>query len=129
MTNTTAKPPDILIEIPGLPKMYNQFKNMHWAAKAKHVKQWKQLVFISLVSKKLIPASPYSKARLKLVRCSSAPPDFDNIAQSFKPVLDGLVEAGVLQDDSLAVIGKPEYGWEKVAPSQGKIIIQVWRDE
>ena len=44
--------------------------------------------------------------------------------QSFKPILDGFVKAGVLKDDSPAVIGAPEYSWEKAGRGKGRI--SVW---
>lgn len=119
----------IHFELPGLPKMYNQYKNMHWAAKAQHVRDWKQRVYFKLVATKQIPAKPFNKAKVKLVRCSSAQCDFENLAQSMKPILDALVESGVIIDDNMSVIGRPEYEWQKVKPKGGKIIVSVWGEE
>jgi Holliday junction resolvase RusA-like endonuclease len=114
----------ITLEIPGLPTMINKSKSFHWAKRAKETKQWKQLVFFHLQSKGLIPPAPYQKAEVTLTRCSAAVGDMDNIAASFKAVLDGLTEAGVIEDDSPKHV-ELSYGWEKAKALAGHIRIQV----
>jgi Holliday junction resolvase RusA-like endonuclease len=66
------------------------------------------------------------KARVRFTRHSSIRPDFDNLAASFKAVQDGLIDAGVIANDTFAVIGNPEYSWEKASPKGGKITIEVF---
>lgn len=114
----------ITLEIPGLPTMINKSKSFHWAKKAKEAKVWKALVFFHLKSKDLLPATPYKKAEITFTRCSAALPDHDNLAISFKNVLDGLVEAGLIEDDSPKHV-ELSYGWEKAKALHGHIRIQV----
>lgn len=66
-----------------------------------------------------------AKAKLTLTRYSSKEPDFDGLCSSFKNVIDGLVEAGVIIDDKMSVIGQPTYAWVKCPPKKGKIKVVV----
>ncbi|MEE9386377.1 MAG: hypothetical protein V3V08_23430 [Nannocystaceae bacterium] len=45
---------------------------------------------------------------------------------SFKAIVDGLVSCGVLKDDTHAVIGTPEYCWEKAKRAEGHVTVEVW---
>lgn len=71
------------------------------------------------------PAEPLERAHLILTRHSSSEPDFDGLAVSFKPVIDGLVEAGVLANDKSGNIGQPEYRWFKAPMKMGFITVEV----
>jgi hypothetical protein len=71
------------------------------------------------------PKEPYKKASLTLIRCSSVCPDADGLVQSFKAVIDALVFNKILEDDSMAHIGMPNYKWLKAKPKQGKIVVSV----
>jgi hypothetical protein len=71
------------------------------------------------------PRQPLQKATITLTRFSSNEPDFEGLVSSFKPVLDGLIEAGVILDDHPSVIGQPVYLWERCKAGSGKIRIQV----
>lgn len=62
---------------------------------------------------------------MEIVRYSSREPDADNGRGSFKPLLDGLVRAGVLEDDRPSVIGEPVYRWEKVKAGEGSVSVTV----
>lgn len=108
-------------EIPGLPKTTNSGGRDHWKAKAREAKKWKSMVAI-VVSK---PPSPLTKARLTLTRCSSGECDFDGLVSSFKHVIDGLVDAGVIVNDKFSAIGQPTYQMEKASPGKGKIKVKV----
>ncbi len=49
--------------------------------------------------------------------------DHDNLIPRLKPVWDNLVRAGVIEDDSLRVLGWPEYRHEYGKP---KTVIELW---
>jgi hypothetical protein len=111
------------IKIPGLPAMYNGIGHKsHWV-KVRNTNEWKQNVRAAVG--RFLPAEPLKSAKVKFLRCSSCEPDFENNAQSFKPVLDGLVECGVLSDDSPRVVGKPDYDWKSAPKGKGFIQIRV----
>lgn len=120
---TAREPYALAFEIAGLPKVPNELLGAHWRVRAGHAKRWERAVWREVWPLK--PAAPLTKARLTLTRCSARTPDFDNLALSFKPVVDALVKCGVLIDDTPAVIGQPTYAHEKVRPGKGKIKIQV----
>jgi Holliday junction resolvase RusA-like endonuclease len=66
-----------------------------------------------------------TKAKVTFTRYSAVRPDFDNLAASFKAVQDGLIDGGVIENDTHAVIGNPAYEWVKASPRAGKITIKV----
>lgn len=112
----------IEFEIPDLPKTINALGRAHWAVKAQEAAKWKALVHLSVCAYK--PEKPLEKARITLTRYSSGKPDFDGLVSSFKHVLDGLIEAGVIIDDSMDNV-TTEYAWERAQPKKGKIHIRV----
>jgi len=112
-------------EIHGLPKTRNQM-SYNWRACHAEAKKWKnhvigQCEFLGITGLKL------TNAKLTFIRCSSKELDWDNLITSFKHVLDGLTEAGVILDDKPSVIGQPQFFWERCPPKQGKIKIRIER--
>lgn len=110
--------------LPGLPRTTNSGGRAHWAVKVKEAKKWKKLVWL-MVRAAGANGLGLEQAKITLVRASSSEPDFDGLVSSFKHVIDGLVEAGVLKNDKPSVIGQPVYLWEKCAPRQGHIRVTV----
>ncbi len=109
-------------ELPGLPK--SQTNNYgHWHSRSRSKKEWEERVHFATVGMR--PREPLTKAKVTLTRCSAAPPDADNLCASFKPILDGLTKAGIIEDDNMSVIGFPDYKWEKAKPKRGKVRIRV----
>lgn len=73
------------------------------------------------------PHAPLELARVVLTRCSASEPDPDNLAASFKPVVDALVAAGVLSGDEPHRFEgrRPEYRWEPAPRHQGRVRVEV----
>ena len=111
------------LEIPGLPAC-NTASNNHWRVRARHNRKWQHDTILAAKAQGL-PSEPLWKAKVTCTRHSSREPDFENLAHSFKPVIDGLVTGGVLVDDNQAVIGQPDYRWERAAPKSGRITVEV----
>lgn len=114
---------EIEFVIPGLPAMPNVLMYRHWAVKRKNALHWKRMVAYAVSGKK--PKSPLEKATVYLTRVSAREPDWDNLAASFKHVIDGLIVAQILADDSTKTIGQPKISWEKAAPKSGYIRVKV----
>lgn len=114
----------LTFEITALPPTTNG-SHGHWRKKAKIAKQWRQLT-LALAIRNGIPPKPLEKADLVLTRFSAVEPDYDNLVISFKPVIDGLRDAGVLTDDKMSVIGVPSYQWQKTTRNLGKIRVEVF---
>jgi len=110
-------------ELDGLPPM-NSADGMHWRVRRKLRIDWEFRVDLACRGRK--PETPLPKAQVKILRFSSREPDFENLAQGGKFLLDGLVKCGVLEDDRPSVIGQPIYKWIKASPKQGKVRIEVF---
>ena len=113
-------------ELPGLPATTNSARGKftHWKKRYAHDVSWKKAVW-AMVFKSGKPMDPLPKAKIRLVRHSSSRPDYEGLVSTFKPILDGLIEAKVISNDTFDVIGIPEYTWEKAAAKQGKIEVFV----
>lgn len=109
-------------ELPGLPKTTNKTKGSSWWAVNAERKYWKDYVYHVLVH--ALPCKPLEKAKIRCVRYSSSAPDFDGLVSSFKPVIDGLTQCGVIIDDNMDVIGVPEFEWVSCKRGEGRI--EVW---
>lgn len=118
------------ITIPGLPKMITNMKTKNWRATHYEKRKWTDIVKAS-IDFKMKPQKPLERATLICERHSSRPSDFDNRVASFKGVVDGLVEAGVLADDSDDVIIDRKYPRFFVRPKDGfiRIIIEDAADQ
>jgi hypothetical protein len=117
------KPYKIEFELPGLPATVNSMGRKHWTVKTREAKKWRQAVVFAVGSKK--PPKPLARAKVRFVRVSSTAIDSDNLAGSFKHVQDGLIDAGVLENDKYANIGMPVYEWRQGKPKQGHIQVTV----
>lgn len=115
-------------EIQGLPKIFSNGSHGHWRGRYAEAKKWKANVANAVAFEQKRAARQFktlTQARLCLTRFSSVEPDFDGLVISFKNVVDGLVEAGVISGDKVSIIGQPTYLWAKCAPRQGKISVKV----
>lgn len=84
---------------------------------------WDQLIHLKTFGKK--PPQPLRRAALNLTRFGSRYMDADGLVASFKHVVDALVTAGILTDDSWEVIGMPIYDQKIVARGKGRIRIEI----
>ena len=116
----------MLLRFDSLPEL--QADKMHWRIRARYRKAWHERVQDELwwqTSWKYYGSRPLEKAHLVCIRYSSGKaPDQDNLRYSFKPILDGLVRAGVLLDDSPEVI-TAEYHHAKAKRGAGYVTVEV----
>ena len=70
------------------------------------------------------PAEPLQRSAIHLIRYSSVEPDPDNLAASFKPVIDGLREAGVIVNDRSENV-ELRFSWRKAPQNMGMIRVEV----
>jgi len=106
-----------------LPKPVNQQTSMHWTKKGEMVRELKRMVGYITAGKR--PIKPLKKAILTLTRVSSNTPDYDGLVSSFKHIVDGLTECGIIEDDSLEHIGIPNFKHELCKPKKGFIRVKV----
>lgn len=114
---------EIEFEINDLPKTINSIGRRHWSVKVKEANKWKNLVAAHILSRGSCPR--LLRAKITLTRSSSRCPDSDGLVSSFKHVLDGIVGAGLIPDDSYKTIGMPDYRWEHSCKGKGKIKIKI----
>ena len=90
----------IKLVIPGIPPSVNKWRNMHHYQEANEKKYWEQVVWAEVHRQKIKPSQPLSKAtvRYRYYFSSKRRHDPDNYAGKW--IMDGLVKAGVLEDDS-----------------------------
>lgn len=119
-------------EIAGLPKIFSNGSHGSWRGRYGEANKWKKLVnthvHLSIgagIVFRLDKIFPMKSPTLTLTRFSSVEPDFDGLVISFKNVIDGLVESGVIEGDKQSIIGQPRYLWERTKPRQGRIRVRV----
>lgn len=112
------------LQIPGLPKRTNN-NSGNWRARHAEATKWKRLVINAVRWSGKQRTHPLPKAQLTLTRASSVCPDFDGLVSGFKHVLDGLIEAGVIENDKIKNIGVPTYNWTKAPRGKGHITVLV----
>lgn len=123
---TNQTPYVLTLELQGLPKRINQLSGAHWRVRHAETTRWhKRVLGRMMLSRAPPPPRPLERAKIRFIRYSSRAPDFDGLVHSFKPVLDALRKCLVIKDDSMEVIGQPEYEWRKTTPRDGRIEIFV----
>lgn len=114
---------ELSFEIQGLPKTPNQLLRKHWSVVSKNANQWKRLVGLSTRGK--TPRAPLPLAQLTLIRFGTRLMDYDGLVTSFKPVVDGLIESQVIEDDSWNHVGRWDVSQFKVSKGEEKIVVKV----
>lgn len=110
-------------EFPELPPLQPD-QAPHWAIRARHRKRWHRFVAELVLVQRARPTAPLRHARVICTRYSAVAPDADNLGYSFKPLVDGLVEAGVLADDSPDVL-EQELRWSRAPFGAGRVTMTV----
>lgn len=114
------------LRLDGLPPMNTSHTRGHWSKAHREVLRWR--TEIAVLTHQQRPAKPLAHARLTITRHSSVEPDLDNAAQAVKPILDALVSAGILLDDSPRVLARV-YLWQRAAPRKGFIQLELEETE
>lgn len=113
----------LFLKLPGLPKLNNTHYT-NWRVAAAERKKWRRAAFLLATPQR--PFSPLQKCTLTCTRYAyGKKPDFDNLVISFKSIIDGLKDAGVIVDDSSDVILERKYISEKAPPKKGWVEIII----
>lgn len=102
------------IEINELPQSLNKKLRKHWTKNHRENNLWDTLIYQKVFRQ--LPPTPLKRAKLRIVKHFWRTMDFDGFVGSLKPVVDALVTAGVIEDDSWKVL----QAWE---------VDQVFRDK
>lgn len=109
-----------------LPDSLNKGLRAHRFAYQQKNKRWDMLI-IGMVRNKL-PLKPLTKARVTIVRHSWRWLDYDGLVGSMKPIVDALVDAGVMEDDSYTVTG-PWHVTQEFRPKKSGPLLTVCVEE
>lgn len=92
----------ITLSFSGLPPNPNDKSKKHWAENMKITKQWRADAFmLAKAAQARVVGSP-ALLHYHVSLGDERRHDYDNILASFKPIQDGLVDAGMLADDTIA---------------------------
>jgi hypothetical protein len=92
------------LEFETLPKSLNKKLRSNYFKNHKELKSWQMMVELQSFGKK--PDYPLPKASIEIIRHSYRLLDYDGLVGSLKPVIDAIVKAGILIDDSWGVTGR-----------------------
>lgn len=92
------------LSIPWVPKSLNASIDRGWHRNRKDGKAWDAFIWSETRGK--LPEKPLELASISITRHSHRMLDYDGLVGSMKPVVDALVSAGVLKDDSWSVLGR-----------------------
>ncbi len=93
--------------------------------RSKYRKDWYERVYWEVYQKGKRPAEPLELAAIYGVRHSSQQPDRINLWYSFKPLVDGLIRAGVIKDDAPRYLASEHYSWEWVPKGEAWVSLRV----
>lgn len=91
------------IYINQIPKSLNISLRTHYFKSNKQNKVWDRDIKILIGNN--LPKEPLKKAKIKIVRHFYRTLDYDGLVGSLKPVVDAIVDCGVLESDSWNVLG------------------------
>jgi len=68
------------------------------------------------------PSAPLKKAKLKIVRHFWRTLDYDGLVGSMKPIVDALVDCGIIEDDNWNVLGQWDVSQEFRPKKDGPLL-------
>lgn len=106
------------VAIREIPTPPNENRRLHWSARAKREKEWRDLATLSariaLRATGRADDFPIERASLEYVfLLTAARGDLDNLVAACKPLVDGLRDAGVLRDDSVGRLVSISARWQR----------------
>lgn len=108
----------LVVLIPGRPPTPNsKGDKKHWAMHWRAMREWRETAYLlglDLVNRERWRAPERARMLVTFLVPNHQRRDLDNLVASTKPLTDGLVDAGVLRDDSLDVLVEVAYRWKLV---------------
>ena len=111
------------VRLEGLPPTLNKLNSMHFMARSRLNKDWREAVWGAIGSK--IPEVPLKRAQITITRHSSVEGDGDNYAGGYKAIIDALRHMKILENDKLSNIGNIQTLWVHETPRNGWISLEI----
>ncbi len=118
-TETVQTGDSYVLQFHGLPPGSNQVRGANRHKLAKETKQWRELAKL-LAQQKGIPALGRARIEATVFRRNLGVADESNDKERFKPIVDGLVDAGVIRNDR-----RGDIVWAPVKEGHGPVGVQV----
>lgn len=111
----------LTIEIPAPAAWINTNTRMHRMAKANLTKQWRMAGFVA--ARNLGPLNPPVRIIAHIWKPRNGRYDPNNLADTSKAIVDGLVDAGLLPDDSFKHVIGPDHRHGGIGPA--RIVLEI----
>lgn len=118
--------------VPGRPPSPNRRNNAHWAPEARERRELRATA--RYVAVQAIRDSgradhlPIPRVTLSLdFGLVAARGDLDNLVAGSKPIIDGLVDAGVIRADSIAIVQSLAVTWHRNPVDEVRIVVEELR--
>lgn len=110
------------LQFDGLPPGLNQTKGHHWGATNAERASWRKYAWATAKAAKAQPITDMAFLHVRIFLADRRKRDEDNMRGALKPVIDGLVDAGIIRGDSIYDI-ETFYSFGLVKPAGFKISI------
>lgn len=121
----------IEVQIVGHPPSPNRTRRQHWGQRSADTAKWRRVAYLTALQalRDSGRADDYpltlAHVRITWVVTDNRRRDPDNVIASCKPIIDGIVDAGVIPDDSFTVIKTLEVG--SVRGQWDGVTVAIWR--
>lgn len=113
----------IVLDLPLPPKECSPNARCHWAQKARAVKKARAMA--ATIAKAAMIGEPFKRASLHMHFYNARRTDNDNAIAACKPLLDGLQDAGVIDNDSGFIIHPPLQASGKASGGKRGLVLTV----
>lgn len=111
-----------------LPSLNRMQAGGHWSAWHRHKNRWNDWVLVAKLNQAKLYGTPkIARARIEIDRyCVQPCKDWDNLSSSTKWLLDAIVRHGILLDDSMEHIGKPEIKQIRCPRAEQRTVVRIY---
>ena len=108
----------IEFELREIPLLLNKLLRLNRHPRNEYNKIWYTRISLATMGKR--PRTPLKKVKISVYRFHERMADYDGVVGSFKPVIDGLVHARIIEDDSFKITGPWDVNQFKVTKKRKK---------